>query len=197
MSEFVKNPKVDAFLLRSAPWQDEFIALRAIVATCPLNETLKWGVPCYTYDEANVVLLHGFKSYCAILFIKGSLLPDKKGLLIQQTANVQAGRQMRFSSVAEIEAQAEAIRSYIMEAIDLEARGLKVEFRAPVAGEVIPALSAAFAENPEFKAAFEALTPGRQRAYLLFFAAAKQEKTQQARISRFIPAILLGKGLNE
>ncbi|WP_143305850.1 YdeI/OmpD-associated family protein [Chitinophaga vietnamensis] len=191
------NPKVDKFIGRSTQWQEEFEQLRTIVLDCQLTETLKWGVPCYTYQESNIVLMHGFKDYCALLFFKGALMADPESILVQQTENVQSGRQLRFTSLAEIKKKERIIKAYIHESIEVERAGLKVDFKKsseyPVPEEFQQQLDA----KPALKAAFEALTPGRQRGYLLFFAAPKQSKTRSARVEKYTPQILDGKGLND
>jgi uncharacterized protein YdeI (YjbR/CyaY-like superfamily) len=195
MSEF--NPKVDAFLARAKQWQTEFTELRRIVLACGLGEELKWGVPCYTLGKSNIVLMHGFKDYCALLFFKGALLPDPAGLLIQQTDNVQAARQIRFTALDQIVELEPAIKAYITTAIGVEQAGLKVEFKKTTEFAVPPEFQQRLEASPELKAAFQALTPGRQRAYLLYFATPKQTQTRQARIEKSVPQILAGKGLNE
>lgn len=191
------NPKVDAFITRAKKWQEEFKTLRSIVLDCGLSEELKWGVPCYTFQESNIVLIHGFKNYCALLFHKGALLKDAKKLLIQQTENVQAARQLRFTSVQEITAIEALIKVYIREAVEVEKAGLKVDFGAKhdlvFPEEFINKLD----DIPDLNRAFESLTPGRQRAYNLYFSAPKQAKTREARIQKCIPRILEGKGLND
>ena len=197
MADKTMNPKVDEFLDNAKQWKEEYTKLRMIVLDCPLTEELKWGVPCYTYNGANVVLIHGFKEYCAVLFVKGSLLRDTHGILIQQTANVQAGRQIRFTNVQEIVAQEDNLKAYIHEAIEIEKSGLEVEFKKSAEFAVPEELQDKFAETPELKAAFESLTPGRQRAYLLHFSEPKQSKTREARIEKYMPQILKGKGLND
>jgi uncharacterized protein YdeI (YjbR/CyaY-like superfamily) len=191
------NPKVDAFIGRAAKWQEEYKKLRTIVLDSELSEELKWGVPCYTFNDKNVVLMHGFKEYCALLFVKGALLKDDKGILITQTENVQAGRQIRFSNLQQIVALESSLKAYINEAIAVEKAGLKVEFK-PTAEFAMPLeFRQKLDETPALKTAFEALTPGRQRAYLLHFSAPKQTATREARIAKCIPQILAGKGLND
>jgi uncharacterized protein YdeI (YjbR/CyaY-like superfamily) len=178
-------------------WQTELAALRALVLASGLTEECKWGVPCYTFEQGNVVLIHSFKDYCALLFFKGALLKDAKGILIQQTENVQAARQLRFTDVREITALKATIKAYLQEAIAVEKAGLKVSMK-PTAEFAMPVeFQAKLEEFPDLKTAFEALTPGRQRAYLLHFGAAKQAKTREARIEKCIPQILSGKGLME
>ncbi|RYZ21614.1 MAG: hypothetical protein EOO16_12310 [Chitinophagaceae bacterium] len=189
------NPKVDAFIARQKNWQEELKLLRRIVLDCGLTEDLKWGVPCYTVNGKNVVLIHGFKEYCALLFHKGALLQDTDSILIQQTGQVQAGRQVRFTRVDEITELEPVLKAYIHEAAEAERSGKKVEFKKTEAYAVPDELRERFNEFPDFKAAFEALTPGRQRAYLLHFAQAKQAKTRLARIEKHAERILAGKGL--
>lgn len=191
------NPKVDFFFNKPGPWQKEYEELRRIILDCDLIEELKWGVPCYTFQNSNIVLIHGFKTYCALLFHKGVLLNDAEGILIQQTENVQSARQMRFTQVEEILALESTIKTYIFEAIEVEKAGLKVEFKKTKAFDMPEEFQKALDENPELKAAFEALTPGRQRGYLLYFAQAKQAKTRAARIEKYTPQIFMGKGLND
>ncbi len=189
------NPFVDQFIQSEKKWRDEFVLLRSLVNHDDLIEEIKWGVPCYTYHDKNVVLIHGFKEYCALLFIKGSLLSDPLKLLIQQTQNVQAGRQLRFTSIDEILQHKESIINYVKEAIILEKSGAKVEFK-PTENMVYPdELLQKFEEVPQLKVAFLALTPGRQRAYILHFTEPKQAKTREARIEKYYPKILDGKGL--
>jgi len=200
------NSKVDWFFTKAKQWQEEYAALRTIVLDCGLTEELKWGCPCYTLstdtskktrETSNIVLIHGFKEYCALLFMKGALLKDTKGILIQQTANVQSARQIRFTEVEEIMKLAPTLKAYIKEAIKIEKAGVKVplkktsEFTMP--GEFKNVLT----QTPALKKAFSALTPGRQRGYLLYFSSAKQAKTREARIEKCIPKILKGKGLED
>lgn len=192
-----KNPKVEEFFRTAGKWQKEFERLRSIILDFDLTEELKWGVPCYLLDGKNVVLIHGFKEYCAILFIQGTLLPDPDHLLIQQTQNVQAGRQMRFSDVTEIEKGASAIRVFLQQAMRIEETGQKVPKRDPSALEYPEELKKRFGEDANLKVAFEALTPGRKRAYVLFFSAPKQAKTREDRIERSISQILAGKGIDD
>jgi len=194
-----KNPQVDAFLedKDEAKWKDAFLQLRKIALSCPVSEELKWGKPCYTVNGANVVLMHGFKEYCALLFAKGALLADPKGILVQQTKNVQGARQIRFTSAKEVTALARTIKAYILDAIELEKSGAKVEYKQTEDFEVVPEFAARLRSTPSLKAAFEALTPGRQRGYLLHFSSAKQSATRTARIEKCAPAIYAGKGLND
>lgn len=191
------NPKVDAFFSSSPKWQNELEKLREILLECPLNEELKWGWPCYTYQNSNIALIHGFKEYCAILFFKGALLQDAEGVLIQQTENVQAGRQIRFNTLKDICTKEAILKAYIYEAIEVEKAGLKVEMKKNTDYAVAEELQQKLEENPDLKTAFEALTPGRQRAYHLHFSEPKQSKTRSARIEKCIDRILKGKGLND
>ncbi|WP_420387345.1 YdeI/OmpD-associated family protein [Roseivirga sp.] len=191
------NPKVDWFFEKDSQWKTAFNQLRTIVLSTGLTEELKWGHPCYTHKGANVVLIHGFKDYCALLFHKGVLLKDSEGILIQQTENVQAARQIRFTSTDEITEQEAIIKSYIYEAIEVEKAGLQVEMKKTDEFEMPEEFQSALDDNPALESAFEALTPGRQRGYLLHFAQAKQSKTRTARIEKYTPHILEGKGLND
>ena len=197
MSPNEKIPRVDEFLAKASKWREEFTMLRNILLDTPLTEDLKWGVPCYTRNGRNVVLIHGFKEYCALLFIKGSLLKDPDGILITQTENVQAGRQLRFTGPEEIAKIENSIRAYVSEAIQLEESGAAVAFRKNTDFAIPEELRVKFAELPELKTAFEELTPGRQRAYILFFTEPKQAKTRESRIGKSIPRILEGIGLND
>ncbi|GET26083.1 YdeI family protein [Prolixibacter sp. NT017] len=191
------NPKVDEFLSKAQKWQGEMTKLRSVVLDCGLNEEVKWMHPCYTYQNSNVVLIHGFKEYCALLFFKGALLKDTDGILIQQTENVQAGRQIRFTNLQEIVELEATIKAYIFEAIEVEKAGLKVEMKKTKDYPVPEELQTKLDESPALKTAFEALTPGRQRAYLFHFGQPKQSKTRTARVEKCIPQILDGKGLND
>jgi uncharacterized protein YdeI (YjbR/CyaY-like superfamily) len=191
------NPKVDAFISRAQQWRTEYETLRTILLDCDLTEDLKWGVPCYQFEGKNIVLMHGFKEYCAILFFKGVLLKDLKGILVQQTENVQSSRQVRFTSVDEIEELEPVLKAYVHEAIEVEKVGLEVEFKKTAEFSVPEEFQKKLDELPALKTAFEALTPGRQRAYLLFFSAPKQSKTRDARIEKCMPQIFNGKGLND
>ncbi|MBE0684477.1 MAG: YdeI/OmpD-associated family protein [Anaerolineaceae bacterium] len=191
------NPKVDAFLGRADKWREEFTKLREIILDCDLTEELKWGVPCYTYDNKNIVLIHGFKEYCAILFHKGVLLKDPEQILIIQSENVQSARQVRFTNVQQIEHQAAILKAYIKETIEVEKAGLKVEYKKTEEFNMPEEFQNMLDEMPDLKTAFEALTPGRQRAYLLYFSAPKQSKTRLARIEKSIQHIFDGKGLND
>ena len=197
MRESLKNPKVSAVLAKEKTWHKEFAALRAIVLDCKLAEDLKWGQACYSLDGKNVVLIHGFKEYCALLFMKGALLKDPKGILIQQTKNVQSARQIRFTNVSEIVKLKSALKGYIENAIAVEKAGLKVVKKETSDFEVPEELQLKLDEMPALAEAFHALTPGRQRAYLLFFNAPKQSATRASRIEKCVPRILKGKGLND
>ena len=191
------NPKVDVVLSKEKQWQEEFKKLRAIILDCGLTEELKWGQPCYTYEKTNIVLIHGFKEYCALLFFKGALLNDTEGILIQQTKNVQAARQIRFTNVRQVVKMKPILKAYINEAIEVEKAGLKVNFRKTAEFGMAEEFQSKLVEVPELKTAFDALTPGRQRAYLLYFSTPKQSKTRKARVEKSIPQILNGKGLND
>ena len=191
------NPKVDKFISEAEKWQEEFEKLRMIILDCQLNEELKWGNPCYTFQNSNIVLIHGFKEYCAILFMKGALLNDAHGLLIQQTENVQSGRQIRFTNVREIVNLEPILKTYVYEAIEVEKAGLKVPLKKTTVLIFPQEFQNKLDENPALKKAFEALTPGRQRAYNLFFSAPKQSQTRASRVEKSIPKILEGKGLDD
>lgn len=191
------NPKVDFYYVKAKKWHEELEQLRTIVLECGLVEELKWGVPCYIYKEANIVLVHVFKEYCAILFFKGALLKDANGILIQQTKNVQAARQIRFTNAAEVRSLKTLIKSYIMEAIEVEKAGLKIEYKETKEFIIPEEFQNKLQENLDLKNAFEALTPGRQRAYIFYFSGAKQSKTRLSRIEKYIPQILDGKGLED
>lgn len=191
------NPKVDKYINRVDKWKDEVTKLRSIILDCQLTEELKWGVPCYTYEGRNIVLIHDFKEYCAILFFKGALLSDTNGILIQQTKNVQSARQMRFTSLKEISKLEPVIKAYIYEAIEVERSGQKVSLKKVPDYEMPEELQKKLDKSASFKKAFNALTPGRQRGYILFFAAAKQPKTRESRIEKYTKQILSGKGLND
>lgn len=192
-----KNLKVDEYLSKTEKWQEELTKLRKIILECPLDEELKWGVPCYTFQGNNVVIIHAFKEYCAVLFVKGSLLNDTNGVLIQQTKNVQAGRQIRFTNVDEIDDMVTILKAYVNEAIELEKAGLKVNFKKTAEYDIPPEFQKVIDENSNLKAAFNSLTPGRQRAYILFFSAPKQSKTRESRIEKYMQQILNSKGLND
>lgn len=191
------NPKVDEFINAEKKWQEEFKRLRMILLDFELAEELKWGKPCYTYQNSNVVLIHGFKEYCALLFIKGSLLKDLHGILIQQTENVQAGRQVRFTNLQQIIDQEGILKDYIKEAIEVEKAGLEVDFKKTSEYTMPEELQNKLEQMPALKAAFEALTPGRQRGYIYYFSQPKQSKTRESRIEKYIQKILDGKGLDD
>lgn len=191
------NPKVDWFFNKATKWQEEYKKLRSIVLDSNLSEELKWGCPCYTLEGNNVLLIHGFKDYCAILFIKGSLLNDADGILIQQTKNVQAGRQVRFTDLREITQMSTILKRYIHEAIEVERSGLKVKFKKATEFAMPVEFKNRLSKIPSLKTAFYALTPGRQRGYLLYFSTAKQSKTREARIDKCMKLILKGKGLQD
>ncbi len=191
------NPKVDFFFDKESQWQKEYGKLRSIVLDCGLTEELKWGCPCYTLNKSNIVLIHGFKEYCALLFMKGALLKDTDGILIQQTENVQSARQIRFTSAKEITKLTTVLKAYIKQAIEVEKAGLKVELKAPKEFVMAEEFRIQLNRNKALKKAFEALTPGRQRAYLLHFSQPKLAKTREARVENCIPRILEGFGLND
>ena len=192
------NSKVDAFLKEEEKWREEFKELRRIILSCQgLTEELKWGKPCYTIEGSNVVLIHGFKEYCALLFFKGALLEDPNGILVQQTENVQAARQIRFTNVREIVEMKTTLKAYIFEAIEVEKAGLKVKLKKTAEFDMPEEFQKKLNKNAELKKAFNALTPGRQRAYLLYFSAAKQSETRGARVEKCMQQILDGKGLND
>jgi uncharacterized protein YdeI (YjbR/CyaY-like superfamily) len=191
------NPKVDAFISRASNWREEFEKLRNIILDCGLTEELKWGVPCYTFEKSNIVLIHGFKEYCAILFVKGALLQDARGILITQTENVQSARQVRFTNVREIVELEPILKAYIYEAVEAEKAGLKVNYKKATEFPIADEFQNKLDETPALNTAFYALTPGRQRAYLLYFSAPKQSKTREARVEKCVEQILDGKGLND
>jgi uncharacterized protein YdeI (YjbR/CyaY-like superfamily) len=191
------NPEVDACISKAKTWQEEIKKLRAIALDCQLTEEFKWGSPCYTFQDSNIVLIHVFKEYCALLFFKGALLKDAHGILVQQTKNTQAARQLRFTSAQEIDKKKSIVKACIKEAIEVEKAGLKVALKDTAEFEMPEEFRSTLDEMPALKTAFEALTPGRQRAYLLHFAAAKQSKTRMSRIEKCTPQILDGKGLND
>jgi uncharacterized protein YdeI (YjbR/CyaY-like superfamily) len=191
------NPKVDEFLSKAKKWKEEYEKLRNIVLDCELTEEFKWMHPCYTFEKKNIVLIHGFKEYCALLFHKGALLQDAHGILIQQTENVQAARQIRFTNVQEIVEMETILKAYIYEAIEVEKAGLEVNFKKNTEFIIPEELQNKFDEIPALKTAFEALTPGRQRAYILYFSGPKQSKTRQSRVEKCMQQILNGKGLND
>jgi uncharacterized protein YdeI (YjbR/CyaY-like superfamily) len=191
------NPKVDGYLRKAKKWQEELKKLRTIVLDCQLTEELKWGVPCYTLEKNNIVLIHVFKEYCALLFFKGALLKDDKGILIQQTKNVQAARQIRFTNVREIVEMETILKAYVHEAMEVENAGLKVTLKKTAEFIIPEEFQKKLDDIPSLKTAFAALTPGRQRGYLLHFAAPKQSKTREMRVEKCMRQILKGKGLND
>ncbi|WP_063565001.1 YdeI family protein [Paenibacillus sp. O199] len=191
------NPKVDEYLNKAKKWKEESEKLREIVLSCGLTEDYKWMHPCYTLENKNIVIIHGFKEYCALLFHKGALLKDKQGILIQQTENVQAARQIRFTNLQQIVDMETILKEYILEAIEVEKAGLKVELKKNTEYDVPQEFQTKLDENPALKTAFEALTPGRQRAYLFYFSQPKQSKTRVSRVEKSTQQILDGKGLND
>lgn len=191
------NPKVDVYLSKAEKWQEEFEKLRMITLDCQLTEEFKWGVPCYTFQNRNIALLHGFKEYCALLFFKGALLNDANGILITQTENMQAARQIRFTNVREIVEMEPILKSYIYEAIEVEKAGLKVSFKKTKEFIIPEEFQNKLDEIPALKTAFDALTPGRQRAYILYFSAPKQSKTRESRVEKCMQQIFNGKGLDD
>ncbi|MDO6847954.1 YdeI family protein [Priestia megaterium] len=197
MTNSKMNPKVDEFLTKAKKWKEEYETLRKIVLDCELTEDFKWMNPCYTFEKKNIVLIHGFKEYCALLFPKGALLQDSHGILIQQTENVQGARQIRFTNMQEIVEKEAMLKAYIYEAIEVEKAGLKVKVKKPEELIIPEELQHKFDEIPALKTAFTTLTAGRQRAYILYFSAAKQSKTRESRVEKCIPNILNGKGLND
>lgn len=197
MTDSKTNPKVDAFVARAKQWKAEYEQLRSIVLSCGLTEEFKWMHPCYTLENKNIVLIHGFKEYCALLFHKGALLKDTHGILIQQTENVQAARQIRFTNVQDIIEMESVLIAYIQEAIEVEKAGLEVKLKEHNEYAIPEELQDKFEELPELETAFKALTPGRQRAYILYFSQPKQSKTRHTRIEKYLEPILNGKGLND
>lgn len=191
------NPKADFYFIKNKKWQEEIETLRTIVLASGLTEELKWGVPCYTFQKKNIVLIHVFKEYCALLFFKGALLKDTEGVLIQQTENVQAVRQIRFTNLKEIVKMEPILKVYIYEAIEVEKAGLKVNYKKSSEFDIPEEFQNKINEIPALKTAFKALTPGRQRAYILYFSAPKQPKTRESRVEKYIQQILNGKGLND
>src|SRR5688500_19035677 len=187
------NPKVDWFFDKATKWQKEFEQLRMIILDCDLKEELKWGQPCYMFEKSNIVLIHGFKEYCALLFFKGALLKDPKGILVQQTKNVQSARQIRFTSSNEIAKMNRTIKAYVKEAIAVEKSGLKVPMKKTKEYSIPEEFQKRLSKSASLKKAFYALTPGRQRGYLLHFSSAKLAATREARIEKSLPKILKGK----
>jgi len=197
MTKHEMNPKVDWFFTKTTRWQEEYGKLRIICLDCGLTEELKWGCPCYSLNKKNIVLIHGFKGYCALMFFKGALLNDTNGVMTQQTKDVQSVRQMRFTSLMEIVDLEPVIKAYIFEAIEVEKAGLKVALKTTADFDVPAEFQSKLERIPALKAAFDALTPGRQRGYLFYFSQAKQSKTREARVEKYIPQILNGKGLED
>ena len=191
------NPKVDWFFSKDTKWQEEYEQLRKIILDCGLIEELKWGCPCYTYGKSNIVLIHGFKEYCAVLFFKGVLLNDPNGILIQQTKNVQSARQIRFTNIKEIVKMEKILKAYVYEAIEVERAGLKVKLKKTSEFKVPEEFQKRLDKSNALKKAFDSLTPGRQRAYIFYFSQAKQSKTREARVEKYIKQILSGKGLDD
>ncbi|PRB04948.1 hypothetical protein CQ046_06645 [Chryseobacterium sp. MYb7] len=191
------NPKVNFFFNDAKQWKKEFEKLRTIALSTELVEDLKWGCPCYTYERKNIFLIHGFKEYCALLFFKGALMKDPDHILIQQSKNVQAARQIRFTDVDQINDLEKILQAYMFEAVEIEESGAKVEMKKTKEFEMTEEFQSKLDQDPALKEAFKALTPGRQRAYLLHFSSAKQSKTREARIEKCIPQIMDGIGLND
>jgi uncharacterized protein YdeI (YjbR/CyaY-like superfamily) len=197
MTTSVTNPKVDWFFDKATQWQKEYEKLRMIILECGLTEELKWGCPCYQFENKNIVLIHGFKEYCALLFFKGALLADPDGILIQQTENVQSARQIRFTSAKQIVKMERILKAYVYEAIEVERAGLQVKLKKTKDFKIPEEFQSKLDKMPSLKKAFDALTPGRQRAYIFHFSQAKQSKTRMARVEKYIPQILKGKGLDD
>jgi len=191
------NPKVDFYFTKATKWQQEFEKLRMIILGCGLTEELKWGVPCYTFDKRNIVVIHGFKEYCALLFFKGALLKDPNHILIQQTENVQSARQVRFTNVRQIIKMTSILKAYIYEAIEVEKAGLKVKLKKTSEFKIPEEFQKKLDKNAALKTAFNKLTPGRQRGYLFYFSQPKQSKTRESRVEKYIKQILKGKGLDD
>ena len=191
------NPKVDWFFSKDTKWQKGYEKLRMIILDCGLIEELKWGCPCYTFENSNIVLIHGFKEYCALLFFKGALLNDPNGIMIQQTRNVQSARQIRFTTVREIVKMEKILKAYVYEAIEVERAGLKVKLKKTSDFKIPDEFQKQLYKKPVLKNAFEALTPGRQRAYIFYFSQAKLSKTRESRVEKYVKQILSGKGLDD
>ena len=191
------NAKVDFYFSKESKWQEEIKALRSIVLGCGLTEELKWGCPCYTFEKKNIVLIHVFKEYCALLFFKGALLKDEQNILIRQTENVQVARQARFTNVKEIVKRKNILKACIYEAIEVEKAGLKVPLKKTSDYKVPEEFQTKLDKNAALTKAFKALTPGRQRAYLFYFSQPKQSKTRDSRVEKYIPKIFAGKGLDD
>ena len=197
MAKSKTNPNVDFFFHKAGRWRDEYEKMRKIALDCGLTEELKWGCPCYTVDDHNIVLIHGFKEYCAYLFFKGVLLKDTNGILIQQTKNVQSGRQIRFADVAEIRKREKILKAYMYEAVEVEKAGLKIKRKATSDFEVPVEFQVKLNKFPALRAAFASLTPGRQRAYLFHFSQPKLSKTRESRVEKYLHQILEGKGMDD
>ena len=191
------NPKVDWFFEKDTKWQEEYEKLRAIILDCGLIEELKWGCPCYTFENTNIVLIHGFKDYCALLFFKGALLNDPNSILIQQTKNVQSARQIRFTNIGEIVKMEKILKAYVYEAIEVERAGLKVKLKKTSEFKIPGEFQKQLDKKPALKKAFEALTPGRQRAYIFYFSQPKLSKTREERVEKYVKKILSGRGLDD
>ena len=197
MTTSVTNPKVDWFFDKATQWQKEYEKLRMIILECGLTEELKWGCPCYQFEKRNIVLIHGFKEYCALLFFKGALLADADGILIQQTENVQSARQIRFTSARQIVKMEGILKAYVYEAIEVERAGLQVKLKKTKDLKIPEELQSKLNKMPALQTAFDKLTPGRQRAYIFYFSQAKQSKTREARVEKYLKQILAGKGLDD
>ena len=197
MTTSVTNPKVDWFFDKATQWQKEYEKLRMIILECGLTEELKWGCPCYQFEKRNIVLIHGFKEYCALLFFKGALLADADGILIQQTENVQSARQIRFTSAKQIVKMERILKAYVYEAIEVERAGLQVKLKKTKDFKIPEEFQSKLNKMPALQTAFDKLTPGRQRAYIFYFSQAKQSKTREARVEKYLKQILKGKGLDD
>jgi len=197
MTTSATNPRVDWFFDKDTKWQTEYEKLRMIILDCGLTEALKWGCPCYTFENRNIILIHGFKEYCAVLFFKGALLNDPEAILIQQTKNVQSARQVRFTNVREIVKMERILKAYIYEAIEVERAGLQVKYKKATDFKIPEEFQQKLDKMPALKKAFDALTPGRQKGYIFYFSQAKQSKTRAARVERYLKQILNGKGLED
>ena len=191
------NPKVDWYFEKNEKWQKEIRKLRTIILDCGLTEELKWGCPCYTYESSNVVLIHVFKEYCAVLFFKGALLADPDGILVQQTENVQAARQVRFTNIKEVKERERILKTYIYEAIEVERAGLQVKLKKTKDFKIPEEFQTKLDKMPSLKKAFDALTPGRQRGYIFHFSQPKLSKTREARVEKYLKQIISGKGLDD
>jgi uncharacterized protein YdeI (YjbR/CyaY-like superfamily) len=197
MAKASPNPKVDFYFIKATKWKKEMEKLRTIILSTGLTEELKWGCACYTYQSKNIVLIHGFKEYCALLFFKGALLNDSEGILVRQTENVQSSRQVRFTDISEISKLQQVLKAYVFEAIEVEKAGLTVDFSKSKELVYPQEFMEKMDKQPSLKNAFESLTPGRQRAYNLYFSAPKQSKTRTSRVEKYVKQILNGKGLND